>query len=59
MTLALNRDSYKLHLSVVDAICLMHFWKPNQFALVAKPVDKAIRALVDFGRPFRWRRAGF
>jgi PLD-like domain len=51
-----KNGQYKLNgLSTVGAICLMHFWKPSEFALVAKPVGRAIRALVDFGRPVSLR----
>jgi len=44
-------SSYKLSgMGKVGIICLMHLWKPKEFALVDEPVDNALKALVNFGR---------
>jgi len=40
----------------VGIICLMHLWNPKNFALVAKPVDSALKALVEFGRAISLRK---
>lgn len=50
-------SSYKLvGLGEVGVICLMHLWRPTEFALFAEPVDKALKTLVDFGRPVSLRK---
>jgi hypothetical protein len=52
-----NASPYKLHgLAEVGVICLMHLWEPKEFALIAEPVDKALKSLVDFGRPVSVRK---
>jgi hypothetical protein len=43
-------------LGEVGAICLMHLWRPTEFALFAEPVDEALKTLVDFGRPLSLRK---
>jgi len=52
-----RKSKYKLHgMGEVGIIFLMHLWKPEEFAVVDKPVDDALKALVSFGRPVSRRK---
>jgi hypothetical protein len=48
---------YKLSgMGEVGLICLMHLWDPRKFALIAGPVDNALKMLVNFPQPISLRK---